>query len=615
MNRKSWILAAAGLWPAISLAAPVTELQSDVTFDVHPDASFVVEHFDRVRIDEQQAVSKAGQLPLNYSASLETIEVLEAYTTAADGTRIDVTPDKILEQQAPESSRAPMFSDRKVKTVVFPQVEVGSTVTVHWRRTQLKPDFAGLFSLWESLDSGVDVESSTVTLRAPASLELHVDTREADGGEIESPAPGMRAWRWAFKPVKGQPGEPRQLHPRDTSPYVMASTFKTYDELAKAYDSTAALMAQPSPEIRKLADQLTAGIKDRRAQARALYEWVGSNIRYVSISLGHGGFVPHGAEAIRAARYGDCKDHVTLLEALLAAKKIRSSAVLVNSANSYFVPKTVTVSAFNHAITYLPEFDLFLDSTPGLLPFGTLTPSEYGKQALVIDSGKGKAELHTLPLPKGDSDWSVSRAELTVSADGTVSGSATGESVGLYEATDREIVSSIPKDQLPQVANRMMGAHGTGTFEAGDPREFSKPFTYNVRFELPKLVKLPGPGAFVPLSGIARFNGTIGQFLKFMSLPERARQMGCPSAGKRTEILELHLPTDLKVTKIPDGIKLPVKFGAYESSYERKGDVFVSTRTLTLEYPSAVCGPEDYAELRDLATGIQQDLRAQIVYE
>ena len=615
MATKSWIFFAASVWPAVSVAAPVTELQSDVTYDVRPDATYTVEHLDRIRIDEQQAVSKAGQLPLSYSQSLQTLEILEAYTTTADGTRIDVAPEKIVEQQTPESSRAPMFSDGKVKTVIFPHVEVGSTLTVHWRRTQLQPDFPGLFSMWESLDSGADVESSTVTLRAPASLELHIDTREAGGGEIESPAPGMRAWHWAFKPAKAQPSEPRQLHPRDAAPYVMASTFTGYDQLAKAYNSKAALMAQPGNEIRKLADELTAGIKDRRAQAKALYEWVGANIRYVSISLGHGGFVPHAAETIRAARYGDCKDHVTVLEALLAAKKIRSSAVLVNAGNSFLVPKTVTVGAFNHAITYLPEFDLFLDSTPGLLPFGVLSAAEYGKQVLVIDSGKGKAELRTLPLPKAASDWAVSRADLAVSADGTVSGSATGESAGLYEATDRQIVNSIPKDQYPQVAGRMLGARGTGTFETGDARDLSKPFTYRVTFELPKFFKLPGPGALVPLSGFARFNGAIGQFIQFMSLPERTRQVGCPSAGKRTEISELRLPPGLKVNSIPAGTKLTAKFGGYESSYVQKDDVIVSTRTLTLEYPGAVCGPEDYAELRNLAMGIQQELRAQIVYE
>ena len=134
-----------------------------------------------------------------------------------------------------------------------------------------------------------------------------------------------------------------------------------------------------------------------------------ANIRYVSIVLDHGGYVPHSSDSILAARYGDCKDHVTLLEALLATKKICGSAALVQATNSYVVPKTVVIGAFNHAITYLPDFDLFVDSTPGSLPFGILTPNEAGKQALIVDNGRGKSELRRLPTPTVRGDWAASR--------------------------------------------------------------------------------------------------------------------------------------------------------------------------------------------------------------
>ena len=76
---------------------------------------------------------------------------------------------------------------------------------------------------------------------------------------------------------------------------------------------------------------MTAGERDRRAQARKLYEWVSVNIRYVNIVLGAGGFVPHKAADVLKNGYGDCKDHVMLLEALLAAKGIKSSPVLIEA--------------------------------------------------------------------------------------------------------------------------------------------------------------------------------------------------------------------------------------------------------------------------------------------
>jgi hypothetical protein len=118
--------------------------------------------------------------------------------------------------------------------------------------------------------------------------------------------------------------------------------------------------------------------------------------RYVAIFLGNGGYVPHDAATILENRYGDCKDHAVLLEALLKAKGIASVPVLINLTNRYRLPEAATPAAFNHALTYLPEFDLYVDLTAGVAPFGTLLANEYGKPvAVAADSGAG---VKTLPL-------------------------------------------------------------------------------------------------------------------------------------------------------------------------------------------------------------------------
>jgi len=44
--------------------------------------------------------------------------------------------------------------------------------------------------------------------------------------------------------------------------------------------------------------------------------------------------VPHDAQSILDNRYGDCKDHVVILEALLEAVGIDSSPALINSGPS-----------------------------------------------------------------------------------------------------------------------------------------------------------------------------------------------------------------------------------------------------------------------------------------
>ena len=211
------------------------------------------------------------------------------------------------------------------------------------------------------------------------------------------------------------------------------------------------------------------------------------------------------------------------------------------------IPGIVAAGAFNHAITYLPDFDLFVDSTPGELPFGVLTVSEHGKQTLVIDAGKGEPELRRLPMPGPIRDWAISRTEFIVAEDGTMTGTVTGESAGLYEAQDRNALKTLPKEHLPQVLNGTMGGNGTGTLEMGDPRDLGKSFTYSAKVEMPKHVKLPGPGAFELPTGVARGNGTGLQFTRIRGVARahrvrwrvrraanapRSRDCGCPQTSR-----------------------------------------------------------------------------------
>jgi hypothetical protein len=51
---------------------------------------------------------------------------------------------------------------------------------------------------------------------------------------------------------------------------------------------------------------------------------------------------------------------------------------------------------FNHFLSYLPEFDLYADSTVVVAPFGTLPADEYGKP--LARAGETGASFTTLPL-------------------------------------------------------------------------------------------------------------------------------------------------------------------------------------------------------------------------
>ena len=178
---------------------------------------------------------------------------------------------------------------------------------------------------------------------------------------------------WHFHNDTAVKYEPDTVIAADDAPHVDITTLGDYAAVAKLYSSLFHDKSAATPEISTLADKLTDGIRDRRAQAKALYDWVSRHIRYVNIVLGAGGFEPHHAADVLKNGYGDCKDHVMLLQALLSAKGIKSSAVLIQAGgNQIRLPAMASPFLFNHLIAYVPDFQLFLDLTAEYASFGVL---------------------------------------------------------------------------------------------------------------------------------------------------------------------------------------------------------------------------------------------------
>ncbi len=196
------------------------------------------------------------------------------------------------------------------------------------------------------------------------------------------------------------------------------------------------------------------------------------HIRYVSIWLGNGGYVPHEATKILEMRYGDCKDHAVVFEALLKAKGIASAPVLINSGNRYRLPEAATPAAFNHVFTYLPELDLYADSTIGVAPLGTLAADEYGKLvAVAIDTGAGR---RALPLVAAEANEETLQTTAELLADGTVEGESETTASGPFAVTLRHLAAFVEahgREEFAATELRKLGLAGTGSFDFAAPRD------------------------------------------------------------------------------------------------------------------------------------------------
>ena len=71
--------------------------------------------------------------------------------------------------------------------------------------------------------------------------------------------------------------------------------------------------------------------EDPALRARLALDWVQTNIRYVGIEIGAGGFVPRRPARVVRRRFGDCKDVTLLLLGLLDGLGVEAHGLLVNT--------------------------------------------------------------------------------------------------------------------------------------------------------------------------------------------------------------------------------------------------------------------------------------------
>ncbi len=593
-----------------------TVIDNNIVYDVNADGSFVYREDFILRINTQSGVDKISQYPIPFSDSLQELKVIEAYTTTADGEKLEVSKDNIIVQQSPVSNRAPMFSDFKIQYVIFPGVAPGAALHLSYEVKQKKPMYPGEFSAIEMFDITQEYQSAQLTVIVPESYPLHTEAIDIRGGEITSTISGKKMWRWSISDTVAHTPEIGSVSVLDVSPRVVLSSFDSYAAVADAYLARAEDKAKVTPKLQKLADKITRGIDDKRQQAEALYNWVASNIRYVAIFLEYGGVVPHDAETILDSRYGDCKDHVVLLQALLSAKNIKSHPVLINALNNYWLPETAAPFLFNHAITYLPEFDLYVDSTINVAPFAALSPLEVGKTVLVMNTDSALSKLSIIPATQGKrANAEFVSTEIDISDSGKVLVKRNIESSGTMDVMARAQLSQMPRGRGKQLVGVMLnqwGQNGSGDIDMGDPHDLTEAFVYSYYLNLPDYIELSQPGTFQEPMGIPSQSGMIS-LAGALSLEKREFPIPC-SETRREEATTINFPDDITITKLPESRRIENQYGVYQSDYLLEGNSIKVQRKLELTLP-ATCDSKTYAGLREMAAAMVLDIKAKYSYQ
>lgn len=572
---------------------------------VNADGSYALTVDDVRRIAQENAVGPHSQYYIAYNRSLDSIVAIAAYTEKPDGRRIAVGPEQIKDQQESVSADAPMFQDTRVRVVVFPDVAVGDRLVLHYVMRRQTALFPGHF---EDLSSSQFYLNPAFSLSydLPADMPLFADAVGFEPVAVDS-APGRHRYQWRYQPGENRRIEADSVSYLDYGKRLAVSTFPDYAAFARAFHARAGDKAAVSAPIAALAARLTAGRLDPRARALALADWVRRNIRYVGVYIGPGGVVPHAAASVLENRYGDCKDHAALLEALLAAAGIDSSGALINSGNVFRLPGVPTLGVFNHMITYVPSLDLYLDSTAESIAAGYLPSSDLDKPVLLTKSG---ALAHT---PASQRERNRNAITFQIRKNGNSLFRVAKTSAGAIAEPYRQAVRNTKQADRDLLVERMLQGFGQRGYGVLDPGQLDgNGDEYQMVFAgiSENFANLPGPTG---IGTAFNFWGGISETVFALAQEQQRSQDFVCQAIDSEEETGFEFAPGLHILALPKPLMLRAFHFDYQARYTRRGNTITVRRQLRFRPPGAVCTAADFARMRPLLERMIGDLKGQII--
>jgi hypothetical protein len=577
------------------------ELQAD-------GSDVLTQHFEMQVLDATLA-SILAQFPITYNEASTEVSIVEAYTLKADGHKISIEPSGIITQQPPgNNALAAFFTDTKQKVLIFPNVEAGDTLVFTEKRHNKQLYFPGQFLREGVFGPGVAVDDSTLTIIAPKTLDLVTETHDLEFHKSQNG--DNVVYTLHFSNPNPQPLQSSLISNMDRFPRYFVSTFKSYDELGRAYGALVRPKIEVTPKIKVQANGITAGINDRKEKARAIYEWVSQHVRYVAIEFGQGALVPHDADTVLANAYGDCKDHVVLLAALLKAVDIETVPVLINATNRYTVSKVPTINQFNHMIAWLPEFKIYADTTAKFLPFGTLALAEYGKPVLL--AGPAEFGSRQIPVLSADPANITFKSVVTLDEERRATAETTTMASGAFAAQLRGLGSGIRAVGSERAASDMLSKQGkplaTGSFDVGVPDGFTPQYSISSKYSTPRplnFTAMPVGLRLLPITGDLLI-GPIGNTKLKDSDPTPCYN------GHAAEELSLVLPAAAAVSSLPADTSINASQFQYTSHWSQSGQTVTVHRELITRLTEPVCSGDLRKEAAAALNSIRKDYEAPI---
>ena len=601
------------LLPGPAAAAPpglvVDRLRIDIVVRRDGRAS-ITTHREQTPADSGTA-AQIAQFTIPFDPGRESLTILEAATRKRDGSLLKLQPWQFRNRMAPGIPDMPPFQFVRQEIADFPDLRAGDTEVIGWRQDIHLPLIAGQFFWAMAFSDLAEWRDATVTITAAEDYPLHTESFGLNYSEVADAGRVRHVWR--FPSGSEAPDQAAAVSPWDRLPRLFVSSLPDYAALADTYGAMAAPMSAVSLPVQARAEAITSAIPIPRAQAQALYDWVSLNIKSVPLDLAAKGMQPQSADMLLARGYGDSKDIAALLAALLGAKGIDSQTVLLNLDDAYSLSTPPTLAQLNHAMLWLPAFQLYADPSSGAAAFGTLPFQAYGKPAIVVGGSADAVRL--MPVLPADAAMITTTATAHMDLDGAMLGTSTTVATG-PAAIALRLAARAARTGADQAVTRVLaraGERGGGEFQFSPTDWSGDSFTIGGRFRLESQPGILDGDRFAPPLGphlLVRPGDFFLGPLHRLALADTAPTPCYP--GRQVEDLSLQLPEGRKPRALPRDLSIAADDFSYRSHWEMQGQTLRVRREMLSRIATPLCSGSLRHEVVAAQAAIRRDQEATV---
>jgi tetratricopeptide (TPR) repeat protein len=549
------------------------------------------ESYARIKIQNEAGVEQWGQLVMGYNSANERVEIPFVRILNPDGSTVAATADAVQDLSIPLEKEAPVYTDYRQKHVTVPGIRPGVELEYDFVTITQTPLAPGQFWMQHEFAQSGTILDEQLTVDVPKDRKIKLKTKPGNDPKI-SEENGRRIYTWSRSHVdkteeeKKKEKEAKKKLPKEPEyPAIQMTTFESWDQLGRWYAGLEKDRRQPNAEIRAKEAALVQGKTTDLDKIQALYDYVATNFRYISLSFGVGRFQPHAASDVLHNEYGDCKDKHTLLASLLAAAGYNADSVLINSGRK-LDPDVPSPAQFDHVFTMLPlgKEEVWMDTTTEVAPFRLLASVLRKKQALIVPQN-GTPHLEETPADPPMVNRQLSDIQAKVNELGKLEAHIHYEFRGDTELYLRMLFRRVSRNKWPEFLKQMSiygGVTGdVSDVSASDPAKTHEPFQLDYKIVAANYLDWSKKKSelTLPFSDITMADADDDS-------PDPV-QVGSPV--EYTYKLRIEFPAKYAETA-PLPFTMKRDYGHFEATYKAEGNVFTAERTLVTtmnELPAA----------------------------